>query len=39
MDIIITDSSLKKFLQTNAEGETLAQNVSLCGPTFDRIKK
>jgi phenylalanyl-tRNA synthetase beta chain len=39
MDIIITDSSLKKFLKTNAEGELLAQNVSLCGPTFDRIKK
>lgn len=39
MDIIITDSSLRKFLQTDATGDVLGQNVSLCGPTFDRIKK
>ncbi|HCQ31175.1 TPA: phenylalanine--tRNA ligase subunit beta [Candidatus Collierbacteria bacterium] len=39
MDIVITDSSIRKFLDTPADSEMLSQNVSLCGPTFDRIKK
>lgn len=39
MDIKITDSALRKFLETPADPETLAADVSLCGPTFDRIHK
>lgn len=39
MDIIITDSSIRKFLETSADSNTLSRNLSLCGPTFDRIKK
>ncbi len=39
MDIILTDSALRKFLETPASGEILSQNVSLCGPTFDRTNK
>lgn len=37
MDIKITDKSLRYFLQTDADQETIAQKVSLCGPTFDRL--
>lgn len=39
MDIVITDSALKIFLETSADPQTLGENISLCGPTFDRIKK
>ncbi|KKT30355.1 MAG: Phenylalanine-tRNA ligase beta subunit [Microgenomates group bacterium GW2011_GWC1_44_10] len=39
MDIIISDSALRKFLDTPATAEILSQNISLCGPTFDRTKK
>src|SRR3989344_2364024 len=39
MNIIITDSSLRKFLETPAKAETLSQNLSLCGPTFDQVTK
>ncbi len=39
MDIIITESSLRRFLETPADVETLSKNISLCGPTFDRVKK
>ncbi|KKS94556.1 MAG: Phenylalanine-tRNA ligase beta subunit [Candidatus Collierbacteria bacterium GW2011_GWB1_44_6] len=39
MDIIITDSALRKFLDTTADAEVISKHVSLCGPTFDRIKK
>ncbi len=39
MDIVITDSALRKFLETNADCETIAKDVSLCGPTFDRLRK
>lgn len=39
MDIIITDSALRKFLETSADSEVLRENLSLCGPTFDRVKK
>ena len=35
MDIILTDSSLRKFLETSASAQEIAQKVSLCGPTFD----
>jgi len=37
MDIKITNSSLKKFLDTKADVTILSENISLCGPTFDRI--
>jgi len=37
MDIKLTYASIKKFLKTNISPEELAQKVSLCGPTFDRI--
>jgi len=39
MDIVLTDSSLRKFLDTPANSDILSQNVSLCGPTFDRTKQ
>lgn len=39
MDIILTDSAIRKFLETPASSEDLSQKVSLCGPTFDRTKK
>ncbi len=39
MDFIITDSALRKFLKTEADADTLAKDISLCGPTFDRLKK
>lgn len=39
MDIKITDKSLRYFLETPTNPENLAKEVSLCGPTFDRIKK
>lgn len=39
MDIKITNSSLRKFLETPADIDTLSENISLCGPTFDRIHK
>src|SRR3989339_1178352 len=39
MDIVLTDSSIRKFLDTSANSDVLSQNVSLCGPTFDRTKQ
>ena len=39
MDIILTDSAIRKFLETSADSDILSRNVSLCGPTFDRVKK
>ena len=39
MDIKITDKSLRYFLETPEDSESLARDVSLCGPTFDRITK
>lgn len=39
MDIKITDKLLRKFLETKADPDTLSLDVSLCGPTFDRINK
>lgn len=37
MDIKITDSSLRRFLETQASTAEITEKVSLCGPTFDRI--
>ncbi|HSV94785.1 MAG TPA: phenylalanine--tRNA ligase subunit beta [Spirochaetia bacterium] len=39
MNIKITDKSLRYFLDTHLTPEELAHRVSLCGPTFDHIKK
>lgn len=39
MDIILTDSSIRKFLETKATSQDISQKVSLCGPTFNRVKK
>ena len=39
MDIVITNSALRKFLETPADIDTLSKNISLCGPTFDRVKQ
>lgn len=39
MDILITDSMLKKFLDTSATPEKIAECVSLCGPSIERITK
>ncbi len=37
MDIKITDSALRQFLDTKLSPSELGLKVSLCGPTFDRI--
>ena len=39
MDIKLTDSSIRRFLQTTISPAQLAEKMSLCGPTFDRIHK
>jgi len=39
MDIKITDKSLRFFLDTQLSPQELAQKISLCGPTFDKINK
>lgn len=39
MDIKLTFSSIKRFLETEVGATELADKVSLCGPTFDRIHK
>lgn len=39
MDIKITDKSLRYFLKTTLLPEDIANRISLCGPTFDRIHK
>lgn len=39
MDIKITDKSLRKFLETKADPDTISKDISLCGPTFDRVQK
>lgn len=39
MEIKITDNSLRLFLETPVSPEELAQKISLCGPTFDKIDK
>ncbi len=37
MNIFIPDSWLKEYVQTSLEPEKLAQAVSLCGPSFERV--
>lgn len=37
MDIKLTYTALKNFVQTPIGAEEIASKVSLCGPTFDRI--
>lgn len=39
MDIKITHSLLSTFLKTNATPEQIAEKLSLCGPTVDRLTK
>lgn len=39
MDIKITDSLLREYLSTTATAETIAEHLSLCGPTVDRLEK
>ena len=39
MDIKITDKALRYFLDTPLTPEKLAHDISLCGPTFDRVSK
>lgn len=39
MDIKLTESSIRKFLETKVSFEEVAAKVSLCGPTFDRYTK
>ncbi len=39
MDILITDSTLREFLDTKATPEKLAECISLCGPSIERITK
>ena len=39
MDLLIPHSWLKKFLDTKATPKEIAKYASLCGPSFERIKK
>lgn len=39
MDIKIPDSTLRKYLQTKAEAEKIAEALTLCGPSVDRLHK
>lgn len=39
MDIKILDSSLRQFINTDASPEDIANSLSLCGPTVDRLHK
>lgn len=39
MDIKITDKALRNFLKTTSTSEEIAKELSLCGPTFDKISK
>lgn len=39
MNIKITDKALRHFLHTPSTAEEIASNVSLCGPTIDRVEK
>lgn len=39
MDIKIPDSLLRKFLETKASVHQITDNLSLCGPTVDRLEK
>lgn len=39
MDIRLTDSSIRKFLKTEATPHILADMLSLCGPTVDKLEQ
>lgn len=39
MDIKLTDSLLRDYVKTEARAEEIAEKVSLCGPTVDRLHK
>ena len=39
MDLLIPDNWLRDYLKTKATPEVLARNLSLCGPSFERIKE
>lgn len=39
MDIILTDTALRRFLKSSVDNQNLSEKISLCGPTFDRVKK
>jgi phenylalanyl-tRNA synthetase beta chain len=39
MNIKITDKALRQFLDTSASPQEIAEKISLCGPTIDRIVK
>src|SRR3989344_1146454 len=39
MDLLIPDNWLRDYLKTKATPEEIAKNLSLCGPSFERIKE
>lgn len=39
MDILVPDSWLRKFLETKATSQKIAECLSLCGPSVERIDK
>ena len=39
MDIKLPDSTLRKFLQTKAPAEKIAETLTLCGPSVERLHK
>lgn len=39
MDLLISDNWLREFLKTSATPKQIAANVSLCGPSFEKITK
>src|SRR3989344_4886371 len=39
MDLLIPDNWLRDYLKTKASPEEIAKNLSLCGPSFERIKE
>ena len=39
MNINLTDKALRYFLDTPSTPEELAHDISLCGPTFDKVSK
>lgn len=39
MDILVPDSWLRNFLKTDAKPKKLAESLSLCGPSVDRVEK
>lgn len=39
MDILVSDNWLRNFLKTDAKPKRLAELLSLCGPSVDRVEK